>query len=229
MLDKWQPSIAHEIRNPITSLKGFTELLKLNADNESLMYLSVIDTELQRMDQILSELLVLSKPANMKVELVELDYLMKQVIEFMLPDAIMKNIMIQYSATSPIYIGGNSGRLKQVFINLIKNAMESMHTGGTITVELKKIDCSMVTVVIKDEGMGMDSQTLQNLFQPFYTTKSTGTGLGLAFVKKVIEDHEGFISVDSELQKGTAFQLYFPSCTFNKIDISMDESAYLLT
>lgn len=75
-------SIAHEIRNPLTSLKGFTELLKLNADDESRMYLSVIDSELQRMEQILSELLVLSKPTTMKMELLELDHLVKQVVEF---------------------------------------------------------------------------------------------------------------------------------------------------
>ncbi|MFJ6263498.1 ATP-binding protein [Lysinibacillus xylanilyticus] len=226
-------SIAHEIRNPLTSLKGFTELLKLNADEESRMYLSVIDSELQRMEQILSELLVLSKPTSMKVELLELDHIVKQVIEFMLPDALMKNIMIQYiSPSSQVYIGGNENRLKQVFMNLIKNAMESMNNGGTITVEMNVIDCAIVELLIKDEGVGMDSATLQNLFQPFYTTKSTGTGLGLAFVKKVIEEHEGVIGVNSELQKGTCFHLQFPVYTFNQMDtmdVSTKDSAYLVT
>jgi len=227
-------SIAHEIRNPLTSLKGFTELLKLNADEESRMYLSVIDSELQRMEQILSELLVLSKPTSMKVELLDLDNIVKQVIEFMLPDALMKNIMIQYisSANQAAYIGGNENRLKQVFMNLIKNAMESMNNGGTITIEMNVIDCTMVELMIKDEGNGMDSSTLQNLFQPFYTTKSTGTGLGLAFVKKVIEEHEGLIGVNSELQKGTCFHLQFPIYTFNQmdaVDVSSKDSAYLVT
>jgi two-component system, sporulation sensor kinase E len=226
-------SIAHEIRNPLTSLKGFTELLKLNADEESRMYLSVIDSELQRMEQILSELLVLSKPTSMKVELLELDHIVKQVIEFMLPDALMKNIMIQYiSPSTQVYIGGNENRLKQVFMNLIKNAMESMNNGGTITVEMNVIDCAIVELLIKDEGVGMDSATLQNLFQPFYTTKSTGTGLGLAFVKKVIEEHEGVIGVNSELQKGTCFHLQFPIYTFNQMDtmdVSTKDSAYLVT
>ncbi|MFJ7890278.1 ATP-binding protein [Lysinibacillus xylanilyticus] len=226
-------SIAHEIRNPLTSLKGFTELLKLNADEESRMYLSVIDSELQRMEQILSELLVLSKPTSMKVELLELDHIVKQVIEFMLPDALMKNIMIQYiSPSTQVYIGGNENRLKQVFMNLIKNAMESMNNGGTITVEMNVIDCAIVELLIKDEGVGMDSATLQNLFQPFYTTKSTGTGLGLAFVKKVIEEHEGVIGVNSELQKGTCFHLQFPVYTFNQMDtmdVSTKDSAYLVT
>lgn len=122
----------------------------------------------------------------MKVELLDLDNIVKQVIEFMLPDALMKNIMIQYisSTNQAAYIGGNENRLKQVFMNLIKNAMESMNNGGTITIEMNVIDCTMVELMIKDEGNGMDSSTLQNLFQPFYTTKSTGTGLGLAFVKK---------------------------------------------
>ncbi|MFJ8089807.1 ATP-binding protein [Lysinibacillus sp. NPDC095746] len=226
-------SIAHEIRNPLTSLKGFTELLKLNADEESRMYLSVIDSELQRMEQILSELLVLSKPTCMKVELLELDHIVKQVIEFMLPDALMKNVMIQYiSPSTQVYIGGNENRLKQVFMNLIKNAMESMNNGGTITVEMNVIDCANVELLIKDEGVGMDSATLQNLFQPFYTTKSTGTGLGLAFVKKVIEEHEGVIGVNSELQKGTCFHLQFPIYTFNQMDtmdVSTKDSAYLVT
>lgn len=227
-------SIAHEIRNPLTSLKGFTELLKLNADEESRMYLSVIDSELQRMEQILSELLVLSKPTSMKVELLDLDNIVKQVIEFMLPDALMKNIMIQYisSTNQAAYIGGNENRLKQVFMNLIKNAMESMNNGGTITIEMNVIDCTMVELMIKDEGNGMDSSTLQNLFQPFYTTKSTGTGLGLAFVKKVIEEHEGLIDVNSELQKGTCFHLQFPIYTFNQmdaVDVSSKDSAYLVT
>jgi len=226
-------SIAHEIRNPLTSLKGFTELLKLNADDESRMYLSVIDSELQRMEQILSELLVLSKPTTMKVELLELDHIVKQVIEFMLPDALMKNIMIQYISTSnQVYIGGSENRLKQVLMNLIKNAMESMNNGGTITVEMATIDCAIVELMIKDEGVGMDSTTLQNLFQPFYTTKSTGTGLGLAFVKKVIEEHEGVIGVSSELQKGTCFHLQFPIYTFNQMDtmeVSTKDSAYLVT
>ncbi|MGE7112528.1 PAS domain-containing sensor histidine kinase [Lysinibacillus sp. NPDC047702] len=225
-------SIAHEIRNPLTSLKGFTELLKLNADEESRMYLSVIDSELQRMEQILSELLVLSKPTSMKVELLDLDNIVKQVIEFMLPDALMKNIMIQYiSSANQAYIGGNENRLKQVFMNLIKNAMESMNNGGTITIEMNVIDCT-IELMIKDEGVGMDNSTLQNLFQPFYTTKSTGTGLGLAFVKKVIEEHEGLIGVNSELQKGTCFHMQFPIYTFNQmdaVDVSTKDSAYLVT
>ncbi|MGN4126458.1 ATP-binding protein [Lysinibacillus sphaericus] len=226
-------SIAHEIRNPLTSLKGFTELLKLNADEESSMYLSVIDSELQRMEQILSELLVLSKPTSMKVELIELNHIVKQVIEFMLPDALMKKIMIQYiSSSTQVYIGGNENRLKQVFMNLIKNAMESMHNGGTITVEMNVIDCTLVELMVKDEGSGMDNNTIQNLFQPFYTTKSTGTGLGLAFVKKVIEEHEGVIGVNSEIQKGTCFHMQFPLYTFNQIDsldVSTKDSAYLVT
>ncbi len=185
------------------------------------------------MEQILSELLVLSKPSTMKVELLELDHIVKQVIEFMLPDALMKNIMIQYiSNPNQVYIGGNENRLKQVLMNLIKNAMESMNNGGTITVEMTTNDCAIVELTIKDEGVGMDSTTLQNLFQPFYTTKSSGTGLGLAFVKKVIEEHDGIIGVNSELQKGTCFHLQFPIYTFNQVDtleVSTKDSAYLVT
>lgn len=146
---------------------------------------------------------------------------------------MMKDIMIQYISTSQqVYIGGNESRLKQVFMNLIKNAMESMHSGGTITVEMITNDCSIAELMIKDEGVGMDSATLQNLFQPFYTTKSKGTGLYFAFVKKVIEEHDGIIAVNSELQKGTSFHLQFPIYTFNQMDtleVPAKNSAYLVT
>lgn len=227
-------SIAHEIRNPLTSLKGFTELLKLKADEESSMYLSVIDSELQRMEQILSELLVLSKPSSMEVKLIDIDSIIKQVIEFMLPDALMKNIMIQYiSCSTQVFIGGNENRLKQVFMNLIKNAIESMpNAGGKITVEMNVKDSTTVELKIKDEGIGMDSTTIRNLFQPFYTTKTTGTGLGLVFVKKVIEEHDGIIFVESELKKGTCFCMEFPIHAFNQLDsleVQTKSSVYLVT
>ncbi|MFJ7950920.1 ATP-binding protein [Lysinibacillus sp. NPDC096418] len=226
-------SIAHEIRNPLTSLKGFTDLLKIDATEDAQMYLSVIDSELQRMEQILSELLMLSKPANINVELLEFDKIVQNVIEFMMPDALMKNVMIQFiSSPMTVLIEGNENRLKQVVLNLIKNAIESMYNGGTVKIEMCINRGSLLELSITDEGSGMTNETIENLFQPFYTTKTTGTGLGLPFVKKVIEEHNGEIVIESELKKGTRFSLHFPIYSFDPLDtLSPNEkdSNYLVT
>lgn len=226
-------SIAHEIRNPLTSLKGFTDLLKIDATEEAKMYLSVIDSELQRMDQILSELLMLSKPREINSEFLEFDKAVKHVIDLMMPDALMKNVMIQFiSSSRAVLVEGNENRLKQVVLNLIKNAIESMYNGGTVLVEMRVNSSSLIELSITDEGSGMTSETIENLFQPFYTTKTTGTGLGLPFVKKVIEEHDGEIVVESELNKGTRFSVQLPIYSFDAIDSlssNIKDSTYLVT
>ena len=226
-------SIAHEIRNPLTSLKGFTDLLKVDATKDAQMYLSVIDSELQRMDQILSELLMLSKPANISIELLEFDKVVQQVIDFMMPDALMKNILIHYNPSPmTILIEGNENRLKQIVMNVIKNAVESMYNGGTVLVDMSVNSGSLLELSITDEGSGMCNETIENLFQPFYTTKTTGTGLGLPFVKKVIEEHDGEIVIESEVKKGTRFSLFLPIYSFDSIE-TLDSNAknanYLVT
>ena len=226
-------SIAHEIRNPLTSLKGFTDLLKVDATEDAQMYLSVIDSELQRMDQILSELLMISKPAHIKSELLEFGKVVQHVIDLMMPDALMKNVMIQYiSSPMTVLIEGNENRLKQVVLNLIKNAIESMYNGGTVKVEMCVNSSSILELSITDEGSGMTSETIENLFEPFYTTKTTGTGLGLPFVKKVIEEHDGEIVIESELKKGTRFSLHLPIYSFDPLDTlssNTKDSNYLVT
>lgn len=226
-------SIAHEIRNPLTSLRGFTDLLKVDASEDAQMYLSVIDSELQRMDQILSELLMLSKPANIITELLEFDKIVQHVIDFMMPDALMKNVMIQFiSSPMNVLIRGNENRLKQIVMNVIKNAIESMGNGGTVKVEMCNNRDSLLELSITDEGSGMTSETIENLFEPFYTTKTTGTGLGLPFVKKVIEEHDGEIVIESELKKGTRFSLFLPIYSFKSLkNVNTNEknANYLVT
>lgn len=141
--------------------------------------------------------------------------------------------MIQYiPSVTEVYIGGNENRLKQVFMNLIKNAMEAMNKGGTITVEMNVIDCTIVELMIKDEGSGMDNNTIQNLFQPFLHDEINRDRTGPCFREKVIEEHEGVIGVQSEVQKGTCFHMQFPVYTFNQLDtldVSAKDSAYLVT
>lgn len=205
-------SIAHEIRNPITTLKGFTQLLKVTAEEETLKYLNVIDDEIQRMELILSEMLNLSKPAAQNKKVITLNCLLENIVRIIYPKATLENIKVvqNYDLNIKMCLLGEEGRLKQVFLNLLKNSIESMRSGGTLTVCTQKCEGNYVNVIIQDSGKGINEHNLNQIFKPYFTTRSDGTGLGLPFVLKTVEDHEGTISVSSEVNKGTSFILTFP-------------------
>lgn len=205
-------SIAHEIKNPMTTLKGFTQLLKKSATQESLRYLSVIDDEINRMELILSEMLALAKPgANVK-QLTSLQDVLTDVIRIIYPKALLEQINIvrldQVPFDELLYL--DIDKIKQVLLNLLKNSLESMNSGGTLTVGIEKTNDNRIVLTIADTGKGMNDAQLKQVFMPFFTTKIGGTGLGLPFVLKIIEDHKGEITVESEVGKGSTFTLSFP-------------------
>lgn len=216
-------SVAHEIRNPITTLKGFTQLLKVKANDETLKYLSVIEDEIQRMELILSEMLNLSKPVEEKKEMISLKNLLKNIVCVIGPKATLENIKIteEYDLSETFFIMGEEGRLKQVFLNLLKNSLESMEPGGTLTIYMQSCDEGLVNVIIKDTGKGIEETNLNQIFMPYFTTRLDGTGLGLPFVLKTVEEHGGSISVSSEVGEGTSFILSFP--VVKKIPVDSDE------
>lgn len=205
-------SIAHEIRNPMTSLLGFTALLKENATEEASNYLSVIESELHRIEHILSEMLILSKPRQKKIVDVDVAMLLQDVVNVMLPHATMNNCVIQFMnfAKQVVTMKGCLVSLKQVIMNLVKNALESMPNGGTITIELDVNREGYAEIIVTDQGIGMTADCLEKLYQPFQTTKQQGTGLGLPFVKATVEEHQGQIHVQSDIGIGTIFMLQFP-------------------
>lgn len=211
-LGQMAASIAHEIRNPMTSLKGFIDLLKMSVKDEHANYFSVIDSELKRMDTILSDLLYLSKPKVDTYEPICLVGVINSVIDLMQYEAVTKNIMLQheYNVMENYVVYGKQVRLQQVLINLVKNAMEAMPNGGVIQLELVSTSDEVIKLNVKDQGRGMHEETKQNLFQPFYSTKETGTGLGLPLVKKIVEEHNARIDIDSEVGVGTVFTINFP-------------------
>ncbi|MEK4228541.1 ATP-binding protein [Solibacillus sp. FSL H8-0538] len=202
-------SIAHEIRNPMTSLQGFLQLIKSQVDEENQHYFTIMESELQRIDLLVSDLLNLSKPKTIEYEHICFLELVKEVIDLMQSQAIISNTIIEFTCdeTMEYSIIGNKTRLKQMAINMIKNGIEAMPYGGSITVQLLATAEQTIEFIICDEGQGMDQQTLENLFNPFYTTKTTGTGLGLVMVKKVVEEHNGKIEVQSKVGKGSQFKL----------------------
>ncbi|WP_318615960.1 ATP-binding protein [Sporosarcina sp. YIM B06819] len=222
-------SIAHEIRNPMTTIKGFIQLLKLSANDDSMKYLSVIDDEVMRMESILGEMLVLSKPTLNKKTTFSLEVLVDDMIQVVHPKALMEGITIrqEVSRLPNTLIVGDADKIKQVLLNLFKNAFEAMSPGGVLTTSMKMDDIGQFVLSISDTGKGMSENQLNQVFMPFFTSKPEGTGLGLPFVLKIIEEHGGTISVTSNVDQGTTFIVTFPGVNAHAPGEFLDEKRLL--
>lgn len=205
-------SIAHEIRNPMTTLKGFVQLLKLSANGDAIKYLAVIEGEVTRMESILSEMLILSKPGLNKKTLLSLEVLVADMVRVMQPKAILEGISIEQKETGMqnTLMNADADKMKQVLLNLFKNAFEAMSPGGILTTSIESDNSKQLILSISDTGKGMNNNQINQVFMPFFTSKPEGTGLGLPFVLKVVEEHGGTISVESEIDQGTTFIITFP-------------------
>ncbi|RED85321.1 ATP-binding protein [Cohnella phaseoli] len=201
--------IAHEIRNPLTSLKGFLQLIVSGRRNNN-SYYDIMNAELDRIEDIVSELLMLSKPQVYELTYQDLRVMMRDTVTLLEAQAILHNIAIEAEyGTEPLWIYGVENQVKQVFINVIKNAIEAMIDGGWIRINLSR-EHDGVFVRIRDEGPGIGEDQLAKMGQPFYTTKEKGTGLGLMVSYKIVDNHQGKIDVKSELGKGTLFEITLP-------------------
>lgn len=203
--------IAHEIRNPMTALKGFIQLLEPSIKAEHAMYYDVITSELARIDSIINEFLILAKPQEIKFQEKDICQIMRETVDLLNAQAVLYNVQFitNYEADLPLlYCEPN--QLKKVFINLIKNAIEVMPSGGNITISIKKMKEQKIQISIQDEGSGIQTDKIKKLGEPFYTTKEKGTGLGLMVSYRIIEEHFGKIQVESEEGIGTKFKITLP-------------------
>jgi two-component system sporulation sensor kinase A len=201
--------IAHEIRNPITALKGFLQLISDGNENAG-KYYGIMKEELNRIELILNELLALAKPNEMKMTRHNISELLQDVVVLLQTQATLNNVEILFSSSEePVHIQCDGHKIKQLFINLIKNAIEAMPEGGNVWIE--QIRCNeWVKVKIRDNGVGIPEEILEKIGQPLFTKKSTGTGLGLSICYQITEYHKADIQVASEVGKGTTFTVSFP-------------------
>ncbi|MGG4494395.1 PAS domain-containing sensor histidine kinase [Brevibacillus reuszeri] len=203
--------IAHEIRNPLTSLRGFVQLLQSSLDNNQKRYCEIMLSELDRINFIVSELLVLAKPQGVKFQQKDLAKIVEDVLSFLDSQANLNNIQIHTSIHSQLpLISCEENQLKQVFLNICKNAIEAMPEGGEIYVQVAQDSESEVSVRIRDTGCGIESAHIPRVGEPFYTTKENGTGLGLMISSRILEDHGGSIHIESQRQQGTTVSVLLP-------------------
>ena len=210
LVGQMSAGIAHEIRNPITSLKGFVQLIRSHNEFKE-EYFNIMDSEFNRMESIIQELLSFSKPQLTNYQKHDLNQLILQVVMLMEPHATLKNIEIKTNLPStPIFITCIDHQIKQVLINLVKNALEAIMDKGTISIKLNKQD-SKAILQVRDDGMGMTAEQIEKVGNPFFSTKNSGTGLGMMITNNIIKhNHQGTLEIQSELKKGSTFTIKLP-------------------
>lgn len=200
--------IAHEVRNPLTAIKGFLQLMEVQSKEK--LYFEIIQSEMDRIELILSELLVLAKPQDLKFGKENIHALIENVKALIDTHAIMNNTLIEViNECRNLTINCDKNQLKQVFINFLKNAIEAMPKGGTITIEIKQHGEDKLKIFFKDTGKGIPQNILKRIGEPFFTTKENGTGLGIMISKQIIENHNGTVHFWSD-SKGTIIEIILP-------------------
>ncbi|SFD75043.1 PAS domain S-box-containing protein [Paenibacillus catalpae] len=201
--------VAHEIRNPLTTIKGFLQLYKL--ENPRIKYGDLLQDELERIEIITSELLSMAKPQATAYTLTNVKDVIEQTLEFLTPQSLLNNIEFKRDYHGEYFpVACVKNQIKQVFLNILKNAIESMPGGGEIQISLQLEASGECLISIQDQGCGIPEEHLHRLGQPFYSLKEKGTGLGLMISHKIIKQYHGQIVYQSKVGVGTRIEIRLP-------------------
>jgi signal transduction histidine kinase len=213
-------SVAHEINNPLAIINEEAGLLKDMATfsedftykEKTLEVVRSIHKSVERCSNVTHRLLGFAKRMEIRREPISLDRLLEEVVGFQKTEAVHRNIHIEYHFPDVIPpIDSDRGKLQQVFLNIFSNALAAVDDGGRIEIRVTQIDNSHVAVVISDNGTGISEEVLQNIFEPFYSTKGEfGTGLGLSITRDIVSKLGGTIDAHSKLGRGTSFIVTLP-------------------
>ncbi|UCF86013.1 MAG: PAS domain-containing protein [Desulfobacteraceae bacterium] len=215
-IGKLASGIAHEIRNPLSSIKGFATYFKERYREvpEDQKTADIMIKEVERLNRVIGQLLEFARPMSIKKKPTSIRDLVQDSLKMIEGAAQKKAIQVHVSSIPPIEISMDPDRMKQVFLNVYINAIEAMENGGSLSVELRRDDVAKkIEVTISDTGTGIKEEDLPHVFDPYFTTKSSGTGLGLAIVHKIIESHRGKVTVKRRNGTGTTVTIILPEAT----------------
>jgi two-component system, LuxR family, sensor kinase FixL len=204
--------ISHEIKNPLMMIGGFARQLASEAlDEKILSKLNIIVTEVARLESLLSELRDLYSPRTLDKHEMDLNDLVKEVHDLVRDDCESKNLQVLFAPDpQKLVVTGDREKLKQVLLNLTKNASEAMSEGGKISLTTSRRG-NKAEIVIADQGCGISEEQKAKIFEPFFTTKKGGTGLGLSISKCIVEDHpESALTFETQKGRGTSFKISMP-------------------
>jgi len=208
--------LAHEIKNPLSTLNINLQLLKeelqsMTGENCKRAYRTqVLQKEVQRLDEILNDFLRFAKGQELELKDYDINEILDEVVDFVTPEIKQKKILILKSYDANLSLCRiDSNLIKQAILNIIINAEQAMENGGELMVRTSR-DKKYIQIDITDTGAGIPKDIIDKIFQVYFSTKKMGTGLGLPTAKRIIEDHKGIISVQSEEGKGTNFSIKLP-------------------
>ncbi|MFQ5906182.1 MAG: ATP-binding protein [bacterium] len=212
MLGQMAASVAHEVRNPLSSIQGLSDLMASQTDkgDERKKYAAIISKEASRINRTIQEILTFSRTRKPELSPLDANDLLNEIVDSMKVKAEEANVDIDWQPGDDLpEISGDRHQLSKVFSNLILNAIQALEEGGNVELLTRK-NKEGVVIEIRDDGAGIPMEIQQKIFNPFFTTKDKGTGLGLAIARKIVEEHGGTIEVHSDGEKGTNFTVKFP-------------------
>ncbi len=212
VLGELAAGIAHEVRNPLTTLKGFLQLIKADNEHYEKSFVDLMLNEVDRIEMITDEFMSVARPQARVFKQENIVEILEYVVKFLQPQGLLKGVEVHLDfENQDALLICEKNQLKQVFINLIKNAFEAMPSGGNIYIKVKNQIPSFIEIQIIDEGIGMPEDVIQKIGQPFFTLKEGGNGLGLMMCQKIIDAHNGTMTISSIMGKGTTFRICLPA------------------
>jgi two-component system, NtrC family, sensor histidine kinase HydH len=211
-LGELSASMAHEIRNPLGSIKGAVEILRddYGPDDAKYEFIQILLKETDRLNHIVQEFLGFARPKQPELQQADLNEAIESVLALTAQEAKKAGVKVEKSLDTAIGMRGlDVGLLRQAFLNLVLNAIQAMDNGGVLTIK-SRLQGDAVEITIADTGVGISEENRKKLFSPFFTTKKNGTGLGLAITYRIIENHRGTINVASKPGKGSTFTVKIP-------------------
>jgi len=205
--------MAHEIRNPLTSIKGYAQFIKMELGEGSPLSedVDIIINEVDRLNGILDRFLTFARPTQPKLEKCSINDIIKDVVKLLGSDKLPQNIKLETDLQDVPESDLDYEQMEQALLNVAINAVQAMKSGGTLSFSTTYNPAEkLVEADISDTGPGIPSESLEDIFEPFYTTKPKGTGLGLSITSTIIESHKGFIEVKTVPGEGTQFTIKLP-------------------
>jgi two-component system sensor histidine kinase HydH len=204
--------VAHEIRNPLSSIKGFAVYFKerLSGNTEDEQTADIMIAEVERLNRVISQLIEFARPLELKLERIQFPDLINHAVALISTEAQKKQIEVTVDIAQDLPdLEADPDKIKQVLLNILLNSLAAMNKEGKISINVMP-QKNNIAVIISDTGAGIEQTDLPRIYDPYFTSKPAGSGLGLAVVQKIMEAHEGTIKIQSAIGKGTTAFLNFP-------------------
>jgi two-component system, NtrC family, sensor histidine kinase HydH len=216
-LGRLAAGVAHEVRNPLSSLKGFAQLFrtKFQPGSQEEHYADIMIEEVERLDRVVEELLDFARPVRPDKRPTDVNAVVRESVALVSEDAAFKKVSVQTRLGEGLpAVLVDPHQIRQALLNLVLNGIDAAGSGGTVTVETAlsagQGGAPHVAIGVRDNGVGLDQGEIPRIFEPFYTTKPNGTGLGLTIVSRILEQNGGHVSVVSEKGRGSTFSVRLP-------------------